>query len=125
LADDPRFATAAARIERRAEVNALLDAWAADKTVADFVSAFGQEGIPAAPVRSYAEVAGDPHVQERDMLQSVRGAEGVVPLVGPAAKLSRTPTRVRNAAPTLGQHNAEILAELGVDPAQVDGSSDD
>ncbi len=113
LADDPRFATAGERIARRAEVNGLLDAWAADRSVAAFCAAFAEDGIPAAPVRSYAEAAADPHVAARDMLQPVRGAEGEVPIVGPAAKLSRTPTRVRSPAPALGAHNAEILAELG------------
>jgi crotonobetainyl-CoA:carnitine CoA-transferase CaiB-like acyl-CoA transferase len=40
-----------------------------------------------------------------------------IPITGPAAKLSRTPLRVRSAAPALGAHNDEILAELGV-PAE-------
>jgi formyl-CoA transferase len=39
-------------------------------------------------------------------------------VVGPAAKLSRTPTRVRSAAPALGAHTDEVLAELGVEAAQ-------
>ena len=43
-----------------------------------------------------------------------------VPLPGPVAKFSRTPTRVRTGAPALGQHNDEILAEIGIDgPSRV------
>jgi formyl-CoA transferase len=38
------------------------------------------------------------------------------PLTGPAAKFSRTPTRVHRPAPRPGEHTAEVLAELGVDP---------
>jgi formyl-CoA transferase len=53
-------------------------------------------------------------VRERDMLQEVPLGGRSVPVVGPAAKLSRTPTRVRSAAPELGAHSAEILGELGV-----------
>jgi crotonobetainyl-CoA:carnitine CoA-transferase CaiB-like acyl-CoA transferase len=121
LADDPRFAVAAERIARRAEVNALLDAWAADRTVQEFVTDFAEDGIPAAPVRSYAEAARDPHVVERDMLQRAPGDPDAIPLVGPAAKLSRTPTRVRTPAPALGQHNREILDALEAD----DGSERD
>ena len=44
----------------------------------------------------------------------VEGARRV-PIAGPAAKLSRTPLRVRTGAPALGAHTDEILAELGVD----------
>jgi formyl-CoA transferase len=120
LAEHPDFATAPARIERRAAVNDLLEGWASGRTVSDFVAAFAGEGIPAAAVRSYADAARDPHVLERDMLQPTRGPEGEVPVVGPAAKLSRTPTRVRTAAPALGEHNREILTELGYDPAQIE-----
>jgi formyl-CoA transferase len=119
LADDPRFATAPARIARREEVNGLLADFAAARTVAEVVEALGQQGIPAAPVRSYADAARDPHVAAREMLQSVEQPEGTpVPLTGPAAKLGRTPTRVRAAAPDLGQHSDAILEELGIGPGE-------
>jgi formyl-CoA transferase len=57
-------------------------------------------------------------VLDRDMLQPMPLEDGsTAPIVGPAAKFSRTPTRVRTGAPGLGQHNEEILAELGFDEA--------
>jgi crotonobetainyl-CoA:carnitine CoA-transferase CaiB-like acyl-CoA transferase len=119
LAGDPDYATTAARLQRRREVDGLLDAWAGHRSVAEFVHSFAEIGIPAAPVRSYAEAAADPHVEARDMLQPATAADGRIPLVGPAAKLSRTPTRVRSPAPELGEHNHQILAELGYDPAAI------
>jgi formyl-CoA transferase len=119
LAGDPDYATTAARLQRRREVDGLLDAWAGHRSVAEFVQSFAEIGIPAAPVRSYAEAAADPHVEARDMLQPATAADGRIPLVGPAAKLSRTPTRVRSPAPELGEHNHQILAELGYDPAAI------
>ncbi|HXN86287.1 MAG TPA: CoA transferase, partial [Candidatus Binataceae bacterium] len=73
--------------------------------------------IACAPVRSYAEAARDPHVLARDMMQDITQADGTIaPITGPAAKFSRTPTRVRTGAPALGAHNDEILEELGIDP---------
>ena len=114
-ADDERFATALGRIARRAEVDGWLSEWAADRSVVQAVAELVAAGIPAAPVRSYAEAARDPHVQAREMLQSVRLEDGTrAPLTGPAAKLARTPIRVRSAAPALGAHTHEILAELGL-----------
>jgi formyl-CoA transferase len=115
LADDPRFATTAARIARRDEVDRLLRDWCGLRTAVDALAALERAGIPSAPVRTYAETARDPLVAERDMLQCGGPApDPGVPITGPAAKFSRTPTRVRSAAPALGGHTDEILAELGV-----------
>jgi crotonobetainyl-CoA:carnitine CoA-transferase CaiB-like acyl-CoA transferase len=116
LALDPDYATAAARLARRGEVDALVADWAAVRGVAEATALLTAASIPVAPVRTYAEAARDPHVAERDMLQRVAHAEGAeIPVTGPAAKLSRTPTRVRGAAASLGQHTDEILAELGIE----------
>jgi formyl-CoA transferase len=70
--------------------------------------------VPAAPVRSYAEAAADPHVRARDMLQEFERGGARVPIIGPAAKLSRTPARVRFPARELGADTEAVLAELGV-----------
>ena len=57
-----------------------------------------------------------PHVLARDMMQQVEQVDGtIVPVVGPAAKFSRTPTRVRTPAPAVGAHTEELLDELGID----------
>jgi len=115
LADHPDYATGAARLERRDEVNGMLATWARTRSVHDAVEQLVASGIPAAAVRSYADAAADPGIKERDMLQPTEQPEGTeVPIVGPAAKFARTPTRVRSAAPGLGADTDEILAELGI-----------
>ena len=120
LADDARYATTAARIERRAEVDALLAAWLADHSVADAVATLLGAGLPIAAVRSYAEAAADPHVLARDMLQDVVQEDGTTaPITGPAAKLSRTPLRIRSGAPALGAHSDDVLREAGLDAAAI------
>ncbi len=115
LAEDPSYATTAARVARRETVDTLLRTWLSERTVAEAEDAFVAVGLPLAPVRSYAQAAAHPHTADRDMLQPTE-TEGnaAVPIVGPAAKFSRTPTRVRTGAPALGAHTHEILEELGL-----------
>jgi formyl-CoA transferase len=120
LADDPRYATTPARIAHRADVNALMSEFASARSVADAVEELVAAGVPAAPVRTYAEAAADPHVAARDMLQNVEQADGsTAPITGPAAKLSRTPTRVRSGASALGAHTDAILTEIGIDAERL------
>ncbi len=115
---DPRYATGLARIAHRDEVDALVAGWARERTVADALAALHEASVPTAPVRSYAEAAADPHVRARDMLQEVERGGARVPLTGPAAKLSRTPIRVRSAARDLGADTEAVLAELGIPLAE-------
>ncbi|HXD89962.1 MAG TPA: CoA transferase, partial [Candidatus Binataceae bacterium] len=119
MVDDPRFATIATRHQYRDETDAAVAAWMKTQKTADVEREFAKAGIPAAAVKTYAETAANPHVIERDMLQPIEQEDGkTVPITGPAAKFSRTPTRVRTRAAKLGEHTEEILAELGIDPSE-------
>jgi formyl-CoA transferase len=120
LADDPEYAHAPRRIAHREEGNEIIGAWCAERRVNEVVKAVSAAGLPASPVRTYADAARDPHVLERDMLQPTEQANGSsVPITGPAAKFSRTPTRVRRGAPGTGQDDEEILIELGFSTSEI------
>jgi len=119
LANDPGYATAPARIARRREVDRLVADWARARSVETALAELTAADLPAAKVQTYAEAARDPAVLAREMLQTPDAPAGrAVPVTGPAAKLSRTPLRVRSAAPELGAHADEILDELGIAPAR-------
>jgi formyl-CoA transferase len=116
LADDAAYALTGARVANRADANRLVEEFCAARPVAEVERLCAGAGLTAGAVRTYAESARDPHVQARDMLQPVAQEDGKpAPVIGPAAKLSRTPLRVRSGAPALGAHCDEILAELGLD----------
>jgi formyl-CoA transferase len=121
LADDSRFMTATARLQHQDDCNRLLGEWLRDLTVAEAIERFNGASIPAARVRTYSQASVDPHIREREMLQDVEQEDGrSVPITGPAAKFSRTPIRVRRRAAALGEHNEEILAELGFDAESLE-----
>jgi formyl-CoA transferase len=120
LADDPGHAIVFDRLARRDAINALVAEWARPRTVAEITGTLLAAGLAVAEVRTYADAAADPHVRARGMLQDTVHADGsTVPVTGPAAKFSRTPTRVRTPAPPLGAHSDEVLAELGYDADRV------
>lgn len=103
------------RIERRDEMDGLVAAWCRRYTADEVVEKLADVGVTATRVNTFAEASRHPHVAARDMLQVTRLSDGSeVPLTGPAAKFSRTPTAIREAAPTLGQDNARIYGELGL-----------
>jgi formyl-CoA transferase len=110
------YATARARLANRTEVNRVVADWCADLPVAQVLKTLDGCAVPAAAVRDLAEVAADPHIAARDMLRQVRMPDGgSVKLTGPAAKFSRTPTRIRHAAPRPGADTGAVLRELGIE----------
>jgi formyl-CoA transferase len=116
LATAPGFATNDERRANRDGVNEAIGAWCAPLPVAEVVGRLEAAGLAAGGVRTFAEAAADPHVRARDMLQETELSNGTrAPITGPAAKFSRTPTRVRTPAPVAGAHTSEVLAELGLD----------
>ena len=122
LMERPDLAEArgAERIARREELDAIVAAWCAGRTTEEVVARWTEAGVAVTRVNTFAEASREPQLQARDMLQPTRLSDGsTVPLVGPAAKFSRTPVSVRHAAPTLGEHNAEVLGALGVDAATL------
>lgn len=74
--------------------------------------------IPFGPVLDMDEALHHPHAAERRMLLEIEHPrEGSIPQLGFPMKLSRTPCVLRSPPPLLGEHNDEILAGLGYDPA--------
>ncbi|MFT7599897.1 MAG: formyl-CoA transferase [Acidimicrobiales bacterium] len=115
LAEAPGYATNNERIENRDAVDGLVAEWCSSRSSAEVLAAMDEAGIVASPVNDFATAATDPHVLERDMLQVTELRDGTsAPLVGPAAKFSRTPTKVRSPAPASNQHTDEVLTALGM-----------
>jgi len=112
LWDEPKYQTNAGRVEHRAELVALLGEIFAKKTVVEWLELLESVGIPCAPINNVAQAFEEPQVEARDMLQEIsHPTAGMVRLVGPVAKLSKTPAEISAPPPLLGQHNAAILSD--------------
>jgi crotonobetainyl-CoA:carnitine CoA-transferase CaiB-like acyl-CoA transferase len=75
---------------------------------------FREVGFWCARVNTYEDVAADPQVKHNNIIQELEHpAAGMVKVIAAPITLSETPVSIRRAPPTLGQHTAEILAELG------------
>jgi crotonobetainyl-CoA:carnitine CoA-transferase CaiB-like acyl-CoA transferase len=116
LLEQPAFATNPARVANRAELRERLSPLLAAHPRAHWIDVLTGAGVPCGAVRELPEVFADPQVVAREMVQSVaHAAAGMVKVLGVPITLSETPGAVRTAPPTLGQHTAAILEELGLD----------
>jgi crotonobetainyl-CoA:carnitine CoA-transferase CaiB-like acyl-CoA transferase len=121
LADDSRFETNALRLANYEALKPRLVAVFATRPRAEWAALLLGAGVPCGAVRSVEEVFQDPQTIAREMVQSVSHATlGSVKVTGVPVKLSATPGSVRTGPPTLGQHTAAVLGELGYEAAAID-----
>jgi crotonobetainyl-CoA:carnitine CoA-transferase CaiB-like acyl-CoA transferase len=120
-ADDPRFATNAARVANRTALIPLIRQATVFKTTSQWVEVLEQAGVPCGPINDLAQVFADPQVLARELAISLpHGLAGCVPQVASPLRLSETPVEYRRAPPLLGEHTGEVLSRLlGLSTAQV------
>lgn len=117
LVDDDRTRTNRSRVANAAFVRDVMSAWTSTRTTSAIVAALGGE-VPVGPVNTAEELFADPHVKARGMLVEVDQPDGSRPIVlpGPPIKLTATPAGIYRRPPRLGEHTAEVLAEVGLEP---------
>ena len=122
LPADPRFADAAKIAENSGALTAILDAeFGAHPMAAYWAQALDEEHITYGVVHSPSEAISDPQLRSNNI---------VVPLAGAGSHLAETissPINVHDVekvaarrAPDIGEHNEEVLAELGFAPGEID-----
>jgi crotonobetainyl-CoA:carnitine CoA-transferase CaiB-like acyl-CoA transferase len=121
LADEERFRSNRSRFDHRTELIALLEERFATATTAQWEPRFRSAGALFAPVKTIAEILDSEQVRELGLIQSLEHpTAGTIPQLGPPLELSETPAAIRRPPPLLGEHTREVLAEVGLDQAEID-----
>ena len=121
LADDKRFNTPAARTANAAERITLMGDILAKRATADWLKRLDEADVPCAPVLRRGEVMANEQVVARGLIAEFdHPGIGRVRQAKPAAEFGGTPARAPSAAPKVGEHGAEILAELGYARSDID-----
>ena len=115
LADDPRFADNAARLENVDELDSVIGEWIGRHDAPEVIEIMERAEAAVGPVQDIPQIHQDPSFRERPSFVEVDDPHfGPMQLVDVVPKLSRTPGMVRATGPALGQHTKEILDELGL-----------
>jgi crotonobetainyl-CoA:carnitine CoA-transferase CaiB-like acyl-CoA transferase len=122
LLTDPRFSDPAKLLENMPQLTAILDDVFGAQPMAHWYEVFNGVHVTFGAVRGPQEVIDDPQL---------RANEIIVPLEGAGGKLASTissPIQVHGVskvparrAPGIGEHNEEVLRQLGFDPTEIDG----
>ncbi|MCK0537851.1 CaiB/BaiF CoA transferase family protein [Alcanivorax quisquiliarum] len=116
LANDPRLANNAGRVEHEQMIDDALSVWCASLDSSRLLQRLEDARVPAGPIYSVADMFNDPHFHARGLFEQVEinGKPLRIPAMMP--KLDGTPGRTRWPGPAMGSHNEEVLRDgLGLD----------
>ncbi|MGE7927856.1 CaiB/BaiF CoA transferase family protein [Lysinibacillus xylanilyticus] len=119
--DNPLFATNYSRAQNVKVLEAEIECELIKHPATHWLQRLNEHGVPASPIYSYDQTLNDPHILERGMVLSYEHpVAGPMRTLGFPAKFSQTPGQLMKAAPTLGQHNEDILKSLHVPDEHIE-----
>jgi len=99
----------------------LIEEVSSTRPARHWVEALERAGVPCGLLQTYDQVFNDPHLLSRGFFPDAPHSRlGPVKQIASPMRLSETPTRMVRAGPLLGEHSAEVLAELGYSGEEID-----
>jgi crotonobetainyl-CoA:carnitine CoA-transferase CaiB-like acyl-CoA transferase len=122
LADDPCFADNAARMSHRVELRRLLEDSLSHRSSQEWIPIINKAGVPCGPVLDIGQALEHPVTAGLRMVQAVEHTTlGTMNVLGQAVKVQGSEEGwLRSAPPLLGEHTAQVLAELGRTGSEVE-----
>ena len=118
---DPRFTTKSQRKKNEDELLKVLEPAIRKFSAKELEQKIVGVGIPCSPVNDYAQVFEDEHVKARGLVVEVNHPQlGRMKTVRNPVLMDKDGPDIRRAAPSHGQHTAEILGELGYDGRRIE-----
>ncbi|QFT23228.1 Succinyl-CoA:(R)-benzylsuccinate CoA-transferase subunit BbsF [Pseudomonas sp. THAF187a] len=121
LGNDPRLAQNDGRSQHAELIDNAIAEWTARRGRDEVIEALKGARVPAGYPYTAADIVQDPHYLARQMIEQVQTSVGPLRVPGVLPKLSRTPGRIGNGGPQLGEHTDDVLAGLGLSETQVAG----
>lgn len=111
--EDEKFKSNLDRVAHHAELKEIIECWTRDLDIDTIVSMLLDAGIPSAPINTIDRVTQDPHIAgAREMFVDIEHpVAGKITMTGNQVKFTHNKATIRMPAPTLGQHNYEVLKE--------------
>ncbi|HWN51848.1 MAG TPA: CoA transferase [Xanthobacteraceae bacterium] len=122
LLSDARFADAEKQAANSAQLTAILDEVFSSQPMAHWREVFGHAHIPFGVVQTPSEVIKDPQLRENDIIVPLEGAGGNLKFTISSPIQVHDVTKVpAKRAPEIGEHNDEVLEQLGFNAKEIDG----
>ena len=120
LANDPALASNDGRDSRRDELYGVIDRWVNSLPLQTVLDRLNQADVPVSRIFSAEDMFSDPQYLAREMFLHAKLPDGKdFKMPGIVPKLSETPGASEWVGPQLGEHNAQVLGDLGYDAAQI------
>jgi crotonobetainyl-CoA:carnitine CoA-transferase CaiB-like acyl-CoA transferase len=121
LAEDPRFNTPGGRAVNATERILLMAEIIKERPTVEWLQRLDANDVPSAPVLRRHEVIANEQVVARELIVELDHPDiGLVRQPKPAARFDRTPAQIQGPAPRIGEHSAAILAEIGLEAAEIE-----
>ena len=117
---NPDYSSNGARVNNRATLIPLLQEYFLTRPVDDWVKDLQAASVPCGPINDIADVFADSQVLARQMFQEMpHPTLGSIKQTGLPIKFSKTPGGLDRHPPLLGEHNQQLLSELGYSDQEI------
>jgi crotonobetainyl-CoA:carnitine CoA-transferase CaiB-like acyl-CoA transferase len=121
VAQDGRFLSNAMRVQNRAELVRLCQAWLLTQTTQQWLAVLSRANVPAGPINDLAQVFDHPQVQARGLqFELPHGCGKKVSQVKNPVRFSETPICYERAPPSLGEHTIDVLKSLNLNDSDIE-----